>query len=135
MIKFVLPEILPAGRVNRDRLRRAGNGSTDACAASRDATEVKGKVAQYSMTPRGAVDGLILADGTEAYLPPAPVDANRLRGPARGRGDDRGSENGRQPSRSRGLSDQRRERRGGQGGAARDASSARRRKSNQAAAS
>ena len=35
-----------------------------------DATEVKGKVAQYSLTPRGAVDGLILADGTEAYLPP-----------------------------------------------------------------
>jgi hypothetical protein len=35
-----------------------------------DATEVKGKVAQYSLTPRGAVDGLILADGTEVHLPP-----------------------------------------------------------------
>ena len=33
-------------------------------------TEVKGKVAQYSMTPRGAVDGLILVDGTEALVPP-----------------------------------------------------------------
>jgi len=31
---------------------------------------VKGKVAQYSLTPRGEVDGLILADGTEVHLPP-----------------------------------------------------------------
>jgi hypothetical protein len=35
-----------------------------------DPTEVKGKVAQYSLTPRGNVDGLILADGTEVRLPP-----------------------------------------------------------------
>ena len=33
-------------------------------------TEVKGKVAQYSLTPRGNVDGLILVDGTEVRLPP-----------------------------------------------------------------
>ena len=33
-------------------------------------TEVKGTVAQYSMTPRGAVDGLILVDGTEVLMPP-----------------------------------------------------------------
>ena len=33
-------------------------------------TEVKGKVAQYSLTPRGGVDGLILVDGTEVLLPP-----------------------------------------------------------------
>ena len=32
--------------------------------------EVKGKVAQYSVTPRGDVDGLILADGTEVHVPP-----------------------------------------------------------------
>jgi hypothetical protein len=32
--------------------------------------EIKGKVAQYSLTPRGDVDGLILADGTEVMLPP-----------------------------------------------------------------
>ncbi len=32
--------------------------------------EMKGKVAQYSLTPRGDVDGLILADGTEVMLPP-----------------------------------------------------------------
>jgi hypothetical protein len=32
--------------------------------------EVKGKVAQYTLTPRGDVDGLILADGTEVHLPP-----------------------------------------------------------------
>jgi hypothetical protein len=32
--------------------------------------QVKGKVAQYSLTPRGDVDGLILADGTEVHVPP-----------------------------------------------------------------
>src|ERR1035437_1874040 len=32
--------------------------------------QVKGKGAQYSLTPRGTVDGLILADGTEVRLPP-----------------------------------------------------------------
>jgi hypothetical protein len=32
--------------------------------------ESKGKVAQYSLTPRGDVDGLILADGTEVNVPP-----------------------------------------------------------------
>lgn len=31
---------------------------------------IQGKVAQYSLTPRGDVDGLILADGTEVHLPP-----------------------------------------------------------------
>lgn len=30
----------------------------------------KGHVAQYSLTPRGDVDGLILDDGTEVHLPP-----------------------------------------------------------------
>jgi hypothetical protein len=30
----------------------------------------QGKVAQYSLTPRGDVDGLILDDGTEVHLPP-----------------------------------------------------------------
>ena len=29
-----------------------------------------GKVTQYSLTPRGDVDGLILADGMEIHLPP-----------------------------------------------------------------
>jgi hypothetical protein len=32
--------------------------------------EIKGKVAQYTLTPRGDVDGLILADGTEVHVPP-----------------------------------------------------------------
>lgn len=32
--------------------------------------EIQGKVAEYSLTPRGDVDGLILADGTEVHLPP-----------------------------------------------------------------
>jgi hypothetical protein len=31
---------------------------------------IQGKVAQYSLTPRGDVNGLILADGTEILLPP-----------------------------------------------------------------
>jgi hypothetical protein len=30
----------------------------------------KGRVAQYSLTPRGDVDGLILEDGTQVHLPP-----------------------------------------------------------------
>jgi hypothetical protein len=32
--------------------------------------QVKGKVAQYLLTPRGEVDGLLLADGTEVYVAP-----------------------------------------------------------------
>jgi hypothetical protein len=31
---------------------------------------IQGKVAQYSLTPRGEVGGLILDDGTEVHLPP-----------------------------------------------------------------
>ena len=31
---------------------------------------IKGSVAEYSLTPRGDVDGLILKDGTEIHLPP-----------------------------------------------------------------
>src|SRR5216683_5377133 len=31
---------------------------------------IRGKVTQYSLTPRGDVDGLILEDGTEVHLPP-----------------------------------------------------------------
>jgi hypothetical protein len=31
---------------------------------------IHGKIAQYSLTPRGDVDGLILDDGTEVHLPP-----------------------------------------------------------------
>ncbi len=32
--------------------------------------ETTGQVAQYSLTPRGDVDGVILRDGTQAHLPP-----------------------------------------------------------------
>jgi len=32
--------------------------------------EIKGKVAQFTLTPRGDVDGFILADGTEVHVPP-----------------------------------------------------------------
>jgi hypothetical protein len=32
--------------------------------------EIKGKVSQYTLTPRGDVDGFILADGTEVHVAP-----------------------------------------------------------------
>ncbi len=32
--------------------------------------QVQGKVAQYSLTPRGDVDGVILEDGTQVHFPP-----------------------------------------------------------------
>jgi hypothetical protein len=31
---------------------------------------IQGQVAQYSLTPRGDVDGVILQDGTQVHLPP-----------------------------------------------------------------
>ena len=31
---------------------------------------IQGRVGQYSLTPRGDVDGLILTDGTEVHMPP-----------------------------------------------------------------
>ncbi len=42
-------------------------------AASFDPSQLppaQGKVAEYSLTPRGDVDGLIMTDGTEVHLPP-----------------------------------------------------------------
>ena len=42
-------------------------------AATYDPNQVpatRGRVAQYSLTPRGDVDGLILTDGTQVHLPP-----------------------------------------------------------------
>lgn len=58
--------------------------------------EMKGKVGQYSLTPNGAVDGLILTDGTEVNLPPhlstqlvfavRPGDAVTIRGQKTGTG-------------------------------------------------
>src|SRR5262245_35265853 len=32
--------------------------------------EIRGKVAQYTLTPRGDVDGFLLADGTEVHVAP-----------------------------------------------------------------
>ncbi len=53
-------------------------GAGGAAIAQMDATTydpqqlptIKGQVAEYSLTPRGDVDGLILTDGTEVHLPP-----------------------------------------------------------------
>jgi hypothetical protein len=60
--------------------------------------ELKGKVAQYSLTPHGTVDGLILTDGTEVNVPPHvstqlvfavhPGDAVTIRRVKRGPGPD-----------------------------------------------
>ena len=47
--------------------------ATPVCAqgfAPDDLPASTGRVAQYSLTPRGDVDGLILEDGTEIHLPP-----------------------------------------------------------------
>jgi hypothetical protein len=32
--------------------------------------EFKGKIAQYTLTPRGDVDGFLMSDGTEVHVPP-----------------------------------------------------------------
>jgi hypothetical protein len=52
-------------------------GSVGAAVAQNAATydpsqlpAIQGQVAEYGLTPRGDVDGLILADGTEVHLPP-----------------------------------------------------------------
>jgi len=45
---------------------------------------IKGTVAQYSLTPGGDVDGLILADGTEIFLAASLLNPARvLRSPRR----------------------------------------------------
>src|ERR1700710_1143748 len=57
----------------------AGAGLTGALAVAQEMRgprdpstmpEFHGKVVQYDVTPRGDVDGLILADGTEVHFPP-----------------------------------------------------------------
>jgi hypothetical protein len=50
-----------------------GTGAFGQNAATYDPNQfpaIQGRVAQYSLTPRGDVDGLILADGTQVHLPP-----------------------------------------------------------------
>ena len=43
---------------------------TDSAYDARQMPETRGVVAQYDLTPRGDLDGLILQDGTEVHLPP-----------------------------------------------------------------
>ena len=45
-------------------------GQTAATYDNNELPATQGKVAEYSLTPRGDVDGLILTDGTEVHLPP-----------------------------------------------------------------
>jgi hypothetical protein len=50
-----------------------GAGAHAQQAATYDASQlpaIKGRVAQYTLTPRGDVDGLILDNGTEVHFPP-----------------------------------------------------------------
>jgi hypothetical protein len=56
-------------------LLAAGSGATALAQGVADADPdqfpmIHGKVAQYSLTPRGEVDGLLLDDGTQVHLPP-----------------------------------------------------------------
>ncbi len=66
--------VLGAGVVQGSGLAMAQPAGRGPAAASvydpAQLPQVKGKVAQYSLTPRGDVDGLILADGTEVHVPP-----------------------------------------------------------------
>lgn len=65
--------VLGAGMVQGAVAQPAGRGPGAGNAPVYDPAqlpEIKGKVAQYSLTPRGDVDGLILADGTEVHVPP-----------------------------------------------------------------
>jgi len=48
----------------------AGSVSAESTPDPAPLFDVKGKVAQYALTPRGGVDGLILSDGTEVGIPP-----------------------------------------------------------------
>ena len=48
----------------------SGNAAPAAAYDFSQLPAMQGKIAQYSLTPRGDVDGLILADGTEVRVPP-----------------------------------------------------------------
>lgn len=60
----VLAATLLAGVAGTAMAQNAGTFDPDQLPA------IHGKVAEYSLTPRGDVDGLILTDGTEVHLPP-----------------------------------------------------------------
>jgi hypothetical protein len=71
---WLLANTLLATRLAAATLVAGGIGAAVAqSAATYDPAQLpamQGKVAGYSLTPRGDVDGLILADGTEVHLPP-----------------------------------------------------------------
>src|ERR1700746_3532340 len=64
-IRSLLGATLLAASVAGDALSQAGPAYDP-----QQLPALQGKVGQYSLTPRGDVDGLILDDGTEIHLPP-----------------------------------------------------------------
>jgi hypothetical protein len=65
--QVLLAAVLMAGGVGAGSVAVAQNAATY---DSAQLPAIQGKVAEYSLTPRGDVDGLILADGTEVHLAP-----------------------------------------------------------------
>jgi hypothetical protein len=65
---WLLATALLAGAAGAAVAQDAANGAATYDPSQLPATQ--GKVAEYSLTPRGDVDGLILDDGTEIHLPP-----------------------------------------------------------------
>lgn len=64
------PAVFAAGTAPATEGQGPGQGSGRAIYDPAQLPATKGVVAQYSLTPRGDVDGLILADGTEVHFPP-----------------------------------------------------------------
>jgi len=58
--------LVAAGAAGTVAIAQRAPGRLDPCTLA----EFHGKVTQYEVTPRGDVDGLILADGTEVHFPP-----------------------------------------------------------------
>jgi hypothetical protein len=61
---------LPGAALLMAGITGAAVGQTGPAYDPQQLPALQGKVAQYSLTPRGDVDGLILDDGTEIHLPP-----------------------------------------------------------------
>ena len=65
---------LPGSALLMAGITGAAVGQTGPAYDPQQLPALQGKVAQYSLTPRGDVDGLILDDGTIVRLPPEEAD-------------------------------------------------------------
>jgi hypothetical protein len=65
---------LPGAALLMAGITGAAVGQTGPAYDPQQLPALQGKVAQYSLTPRGDVDGLILDDGTIVRLPPEEAD-------------------------------------------------------------